>query len=48
MISGYLGTSESFDHAIADSPGLRRQNEQDYQGLLEAVSTGRMLATIGQ
>jgi hypothetical protein len=47
MISGYLGTSEVFDHAIADfAIAYASQNEQDYQRLLEAVSAGRVLATI--
>jgi Uncharacterized protein conserved in bacteria (DUF2252) len=49
MISGYLGTSEAFDHAIADfAIAYATQNEQDYQRLLEAVSAGRVLATIEQ
>ena len=47
MISGYLGTREVFDHAIADfALAYASQNEQDYQRLLEAVSAGRVLATI--
>jgi hypothetical protein len=47
MISGYLGTREVFDHAIADfAIAYASQNEQDYQRLLEAVSAGRVLATI--
>ena len=49
MISGYLGTSEVFDHAIADfAIAYADQNEQDYQRLLQAVSAGRVLATIEQ
>ena len=49
VISGYLGTSEVFDHAIADfALTYADQNEQDYQRLLEAVSVGRVLATIEQ
>lgn len=49
MISGYLGTSETFDHAIADfAIAYAAQNEQDYSRLLEAVSAGRILATVGQ
>jgi Uncharacterized protein conserved in bacteria (DUF2252) len=49
MISGYMGTSEIFDHAIADfASAYADQNEQDYQRLLEAVSSGRVLATIEQ
>ncbi len=46
MISGYLGTSEIFDHAIADfAAAYARQNEQDYRRLLEAISAGRVRAT---
>ena len=46
MISGYLGSSEAFDHAIADfAIAYADQNEQDYRRLLEAVSAGRVLAT---
>jgi uncharacterized protein (DUF2252 family) len=49
VISGYLGSSEDFDHAIADfAIAYADQNEQDYQRLLQAVSAGRVLATIGQ
>ena len=49
MISGYLGTGEVFDHAIADfAIAYADQNEQDYQRLLQAVSAGRVLATIEQ
>jgi uncharacterized protein (DUF2252 family) len=45
LISGYLGTSEIFDHAIADfAVAYARQNEQDHQRLLEAISAGRVLA----
>jgi uncharacterized protein (DUF2252 family) len=49
MISGYLGTNEAFDHAIADfAIAYADQNEQDYRRLLEAVSAGRVQATAGQ
>ena len=49
MISGYLGNGEVFDHAIADfAVAYADQNEQDYQRLLQAVSAGRVLATVGQ
>jgi hypothetical protein len=45
MITGYLGTSEVFDHAIADfATSYARQNEQDHQRLLEAISAGRVQA----
>jgi hypothetical protein len=40
---------EAFDHAIADfAIAYAAQNEQDYRRLLEAVSVGRVLATIEQ
>ncbi len=49
VISGYLGTGEVFDHAIADfAIAYADQNEEDYQRLLQAVSAGRVLATIEQ
>jgi uncharacterized protein (DUF2252 family) len=49
MISGYLGTSENFDHAIADfAIAYADQNEEDYERLLEAISAGRVLATAEQ
>jgi uncharacterized protein (DUF2252 family) len=45
MISGYLGMSEKFDHAIADfAVAYADQNEQDYQRLRQAVAAGRVLA----
>jgi uncharacterized protein (DUF2252 family) len=45
MITGYLGTSEVFDHAIADfATAYARQNEQDHRRLLEAISAGRVQA----
>jgi uncharacterized protein (DUF2252 family) len=46
LISGYLGSSEAFDHAIADfAIAYANQNEKDYQRLREAISAGRVLAT---
>jgi uncharacterized protein (DUF2252 family) len=49
MISGYLGTAEDFDYAIADfAIAYADQNEQDYRQLLEAVSAARVLATVDQ
>ena len=45
MISGYLGTGETFEHAIADfAIAYANQNEQDYRRLLEAIAAGRILA----
>jgi uncharacterized protein (DUF2252 family) len=47
VISGYLGSSEDFDHAIADfAIAYADQNGKDYQRLLEAISAGRVLATV--
>jgi len=47
VISGYLGSSEDFDHAIADfAIAYADQNDKDHQRLLEAVSAGRVLATV--
>jgi hypothetical protein len=48
LISGYLGSSEVFDQAIADfATAYARQNEQDYRRLLEAISAGRVHAAVG-
>ncbi len=47
LISGYLGAKEDFDQAIADfAVAYANQNEQDYRRLLEAISAGRLLATV--
>ena len=47
VISGYLGSSEDFDHAVADfAIAYAGQNEQDHRRRLEAVSAGRVLATV--
>jgi uncharacterized protein (DUF2252 family) len=49
MISGYLGSSEDFDHAIANfAIAYADQNERDYRRLLEAISAARVLATADQ
>jgi hypothetical protein len=49
MILGYLGSSEDFDHAIADfAVSYADQNEQDYRRPLGAISSGRVLAAMGQ
>ena len=49
VISGYMGSSEDFDHAIADfAVAYADQNEQDYRRLLKAVSDARVLATVEQ
>ena len=47
MISGYMGAAEVFDNAIADfAVAYADQNERDYRQLLEAVSAGRVLASV--
>ena len=47
-IASYLGNSDAFDRAIADfSVGYADQNERDYQGLVDAVRTGRLEAQTG-
>ena len=47
-IAGYLGSSESFDHAIADfAIAYADQNQRDFQRLLDAVATSRVHATMG-
>jgi uncharacterized protein (DUF2252 family) len=49
VISGYLGSGEDFDHAIADfAIAYADQNQQDYQRLLDAISSARILATADQ
>jgi hypothetical protein len=49
MISGYLGSSEDFEHAIADfAASYADQNERDHRRLVEAISSGRVLAAMGQ
>ncbi len=44
-ISGYLGTSDVFDRAIADfAEAYADQNERDYDALKRAVESGRVTA----
>ena len=48
-ISGYLGGSEDFDHAVADfAVAYAEQNERDYRRLLDAVSAAEVEATLDQ
>jgi uncharacterized protein (DUF2252 family) len=48
LISGYLGSGEAFDHAIADfSVAYAHQNQQDFQKLVDAVAVGRIQAVMG-
>jgi len=47
-IAAYLGTTDSFDKAIADfSTAYADQNERDYQALVDAVASGRVEAETG-
>jgi len=44
-IAGYLGSSHTFDQAIAEfSAAYADQNERDYQALVTAVGSGRVTA----
>jgi uncharacterized protein (DUF2252 family) len=48
LIAGYLGSSEAFDHAIADfSVAYADQNQRDFQALTDAVAAGRVHAVMG-
>ncbi|MGI9004602.1 MAG: DUF2252 domain-containing protein [Streptosporangiaceae bacterium] len=48
LINGYLGSRETFDHAIADfAVAYAAQNERDYQRLVDAVASGRVHAMTG-
>ena len=47
-IASYLGNSDVFDQAIADfSSAYADQNERDYQALVQAVESGRVVAQTG-
>ncbi len=49
MISGYLGSGEDFERAVADfALAYAEQNERDYRQLRRAVSDARIPATAGQ
>ncbi len=46
-IAGYLGTSETFDEAIAEfSMAYADQNERDYGAFTDAISQGRIAAHV--
>ncbi len=48
-IAGYLGTSATFDTAIASfSVDYARQNNADFDAFVEAINSGRIEATPGQ
>jgi uncharacterized protein (DUF2252 family) len=47
LISGYLGSNDVFDEAIADfAEAYERQNDRDYQALRRAVRTGKLEARL--
>ena len=47
-IAAYLGTSDRFDRAIADfSTAYADQNERDYEAMVKAVGSGRLVAETG-
>jgi uncharacterized protein (DUF2252 family) len=47
-IAAYLGGSDTFDRALASfAEAYADQNERDYEGLREAVATGRVTAETG-
>jgi Uncharacterized protein conserved in bacteria (DUF2252) len=47
-IASYLGSGNTFDRVIADfAAAYADQNEKDYQGLVDAVHSGRVRAETG-
>jgi uncharacterized protein (DUF2252 family) len=47
-IAAYLGTSDTFDRAITEfATAYADQNERDYQALVDAVGSGRLVAQTG-
>ena len=43
MISGYLGSNDSFDKAVAKfALACADQNKRDYKALLKAIRNGRI------
>ena len=47
-ISAYLGTSDTFDGAVADfSEAYADQNERDYEAFTAAIAAGRIAAVAG-
>jgi uncharacterized protein (DUF2252 family) len=47
-IASYLGSADTFDRAVVDfSTAYADQNERDHQTLVEAVSSGRLVAQTG-
>ena len=44
-IAAYLGAADTFDQAVADfAAAYADQNERDYQALVTAVGSGRIMA----
>ena len=47
-IPGYIGTNDRLDVAIADfAERYADQNQRDYEGFLDALATGRLVAERG-
>ena len=47
-IASYLGNGDVFDRAIADfADAYADQNERDYEALVDAVKSGRIVAQTG-
>ena len=47
-IGAYLGSSDIFDHALADfARSYAMQNERDHRALLEAIASGTITAESG-
>ena len=45
-IAGYLGDDATFDHILGDfAVAYADQTEKDYQALLDAIASGRVVAT---
>lgn len=48
VIHGYLGTKDTFDEALVKfSTAYAKQNEQDYETLIDAINNGKITATPG-
>lgn len=48
VIHGYLGTKDAFDEALVKfSTAYAKQNEQDYETLIDAIKNGQIVATPG-
>ncbi len=47
-IAGYLGSSDSFDDALADfADRYADQNEKDYEAFMQQIHSGKLIATEG-